>query len=456
MERRFYQEPRGVPDVKRKEKAYTELVQGKLQEGGRYAHTCYKEKLGHCASMNMLRTTVANDSKCENALESVVLANELKYMVEKRSEYIVFEDNFHSFLNNKYSLMDVKNACRFHVKEDDFRYHENQLLKYPERIQLFKDRGLPSDIAEACAFVLSYYTGNNSETVNRGASIVARKGNSIKVMEEVDDSLIIPILYFMVMALSVVPYFWGIVNRCVQLTDEELNDYQVGDVVSWTQFSSSNKGTKKVSFFKGRNTTFRIYSLTGRSINAWSNFPKEEDEILFLPMSCFLVIEHKMEKDPEDNIEKHVIHMRQVELGLSKRTILWVDDNILRPDWENKGHMEAASASQMNQNIHFIPKEDTPSAIAFLKSVFGKRLKQLNDDFRVITDMTRNNENPSHNAGARFVKQLRDLGFRCKVLIFTSDANRGTQYVIEQGVQYLKDVVITQTVADAQKFISFR
>lgn len=35
--------------------------------------------------------------------------------------------------------------------------------------------------------------------------------------------------------------------------------------------------------------------------------------------------------------------------------------------------------------------------------------------------MTRLNENPSDNAGARFVKYIRDLGFNNNILIYTSD-----------------------------------
>ena len=41
--------------------------------------------------------------------------------------------------------------------------------------------------------------------------------------------------------------------------------------------------------------------------------------------------------------------------------------------------------------------------------------------FRIISDMTRRNENDSENAGANFMKQALDLGFiDCKKLIFTS------------------------------------
>ena len=42
-------------------------------------------------------------------------------------------------------------------------------------------------------------------------------------------------------------------------------------------------------------------------------------------------------------------------------------------------------------------------------------------DFRIISDMSRENEKDSGNAGANFMKQAIDIGFQdCKKLIFTS------------------------------------
>lgn len=43
------------------------------------------------------------------------------------------------------------------------------------------------------------------------------------------------------------------------------------------------------------------------------------------------------------------------------------------------------------KNIRFIVKTSTDLAIAFLKSCFGQRLKSL-ENFRIISDMNRNNE----------------------------------------------------------------
>jgi len=38
-----------------------------------------------------------------------------------------------------------------------------------------------------------------------------------------------------------------------------------------------------------------------------------------------------------------VIYMREIEVGLNNcKPVLWVDDNILNPNWENKLIMEQA------------------------------------------------------------------------------------------------------------------
>jgi hypothetical protein len=111
--------------------------------------------------------------------------------------------------------------------------------------------------------------------------------------------------------------------------------------------------------------------------------------------------------------------MRQVELGFSKWSVLWVDDHIFEEKWENKRHMEKAASRALNQNVHFMPKSNTDNAISFLKSPFGQRLKNQKN-FRIVTDMNRTNESPSNTAGARLIKLVRQLGFRNKCLVFTS------------------------------------
>ena len=99
---------------------------------------------------------------------------------------------------------------------------------------------------------------------------------------------------------------------------------------------------------------------------------------------------------------------------------MWVDDNIFNENWENKGHMEKASTQGTHVNVHFIPKSNTESALAFLRSPFGKRLKE-SETFRFVTDMKRTNEALPKDAGARFVYEARALGFNQACLVFTGN-----------------------------------
>ncbi|CAF4258412.1 unnamed protein product, partial [Rotaria magnacalcarata] len=91
-----------------------------------------------------------------------------------------------------------------------------------------------------------------------------------------------------------------------------------------------------------------------------------------------------------------------LELGLCQNVILWVDDHIFDNWWENKEHMEKASTVGTQINVHFIPKSNTETAVAFLRSEFGERQKN-SPTFRIVTDMNRENETPADNAGIRLI-----------------------------------------------------
>ena len=93
--------------------------------------------------------------------------------------------------------------------------------------------------------------------------------------------------------------------------------------------------------------------------------------------------------------------MRQIEIGLYINNIVWVDDNILNSNWENKGLMEKAYS--IKRDLKIIPKISTECALGFMKSfkpfMLGGQVK-----YKVISDMNRSNESEAHNAGARLVK----------------------------------------------------
>ena len=287
-----------------------------------------------------------------------------------------------------------------------------------------------------------------SEKINRGASIAIRKGNELVTGEDEKHQVTYPILYFLTSGLSHLPMYWGPCIRAIQLDPKEIDTYQVGAIVAWFQYSSSKKGDSPDASFAPRNCYFHIHSLTGRRIQEFSNFPTE-DEVLFLPHSVFLVLK-KLHID-----NKWHFYLRQVELGFGTFSVLWVDDHILDDQWENKGHMEKAASQRMNHNVHFIPKTNTESAIAFLKSPFGQRLKN-EKNFRIMSDMTRNNEKPPHDAGARLLKQVRELGFNNKVMIFTSNAATGTKLVNDTCGKKAGDVTVTIAVSDMEKFVNFK
>ena len=71
-----------------------------------------------------------------------------------------------------------------------------------------------------------------------------------------------------------------------------------------------------------------------------------------------------------------------------------------------------------------------------------------------MSDMTRNNENPSENAGARFVKRLQDSGFsHLEVMIFTSSKDSAENELKKLKVKMNKNIKVTTWKKDAIDFL---
>ncbi|CAF1296185.1 unnamed protein product [Adineta ricciae] len=118
--------------------------------------------------------------------------------------------------------------------------------------------------------------------------------------------------------------------------------------------------------------------------------------------------------------------------------------------------MEFAAAKAMNMNVHFIPKSTTDYAISFLKSPFGQRLKNKNT-FRIVTDMNRENEQPVHNAEARLIKKLRQLGFQNQCMVFTSSKQRADDIMSKElTAQELRNTIVTTFTNDLTRFVNFQ
>ncbi len=398
----------------------------------------------------------------ETILEHIALKHNTEELTDARRGHFVYEDHFNSTLckdmENSASYEKLKSICRKYEgnsKMNVDKVMEEHTNRSNRTYKYFLDKGLSENDARASAFAIAFYTGSRSEACSRGASLVARRANGVvieqRTAEQMKEASII--LYYLVKGLSNIPYHWGYVTRACQLKDHELKMYSPGALITWLQFSSSKRGKNVAEGggFENRNTQFKIYSLTGRRIKFFSNYD-HEDEVLFLPHSTFLVFKHVTSYHGM----QHTIYMRQVELGLSTWSVLWVDDLIFVEDWENKSHMEYAAAKALNMNVHFIPKSTTDYAISFLKSPFGQRLKNKNT-FRIVTDMNRENERPVHNAGARLIKKLRELGFQNQCMVFTSNKQKGDEIMQKElSRNELQNTIVTTSTSDLRRFVNFQ
>lgn len=292
--------------------------------------------------------------------------------------------------------------------EKTISIHEEKLREYPKRITYFEKRGMSHEDAYSCAFALSFHTG--FKHVAEGKALVC---NGINLDHESDKHYSV-IEHYMLKAINAIPYYWGSCIRTLDLKADEQKFYQEGSIIRWNNFNAAGKGDRPGSDFSGRDTYFHIWSLTGRDITQFSNFPQEE-EILFPPGATFLVVK---KKNPSFWDKKTHIYLRQVELGHSENPLLWIDDCVFHNTAENKLILEAASTRGIGNNIHLIPKISTEEAEKFLDSEFGKAIK-FSTTLKIMTDMNRPDEKNGKFAGAILLKKIREKGFTQKVLVYT-------------------------------------
>jgi len=279
----------------------------------RAAHCCYLHLIGFVPGLDDKSPGGGFDTEVvENCIDKAILYQNLHELIDKREEYAVFEDNLGPTLEKmmrqgtepSFSLL--RQACSKFEKEAHLEMHYATCQR---SFNYFVKKGVDADEAQAYAFAISFYTGTYSEALNQNAALIVRNQNrnasTNAEMAKIDNKAAI-IMHYLIKGLSHIDFYWGVVTRCVQLNQQELDDYQPGFLITWLQFSSSNKGLKAPDWFRERNTIFFIYSLTGRSIQKFSNCAEDEDEVLFLPHSSFLVCH-------VENIHgKNHIHLRQV------------------------------------------------------------------------------------------------------------------------------------------------
>ena len=367
---------------------------------------------------------------------------------EKNSYHncIAKDSDYYLSIDNKYNLEDLKNAIKIFTRNDSSEYpwHINQMNN---TYQKMKSDNLSTDEKKACALALSYYTGkkDNSDRSSRNVNALIRGENDFtKINEWSDGQQYYPVLYFLSKALASLPFYWGYTVRCVNMEKDIIDNYEPGTVITWLKLSSSKVGKNPAPAFKGRNTWFHIYSFSSREISEFSVYSSEK-EALYSPFSHFLVFK----KEYEDG--KYQVYMRQIEIGLYINNIVWVDDNILNKDWENKGLMEKAYA--IKKDLKIIPKISTECALGFIKS-FKSFIVDGKVKYKVMSDMNRTNESEPHNAGARLVKYMQNNNFyNIEIMIFTSSSEKAKNELKKLGVKMNNYIKVTTSSSEALNFL---
>ena len=375
---------------------------------------------------------------------------------EEYKNFMVKNSDYYQTVTKKYTLEDLKDAVlRFLIPKGEDTVTDNVRKAYKEHLAQMektyhhnKSDRLSIDEKKACALVLSYYTGDkvNSDRLSQNTNAVLRAGNSEKIVKGWDEGeRYYPLIYYLTKAISSLPFYWGYTIRCIHLSQEQALSYQPGVVVTWLNWSSSSIGKDPAGFCSDRNCYFFIYSFSSRDITKFSNYESEK-ESLYPPFSHFLVFKNEIKNG------HHNIYMRQIEIGLYPNNIIWVDDNILNKDWENKRLMEMAYYN--SKMLKIIPKISTETALAFITS-FKYIINNGGCKYKIMSDMTRYNENPPKNAGARFVKSLQDAGFsHLEVMIFTSSRELAISELRKLNANMNSNLKVTTSTGDAVKFLT--
>ena len=423
----------------KKEKELYYIITGKIPDN--YTYLLNKYNISDPNSESVLKYCVWDDYRDK----------------EEYKNFMVKHSDYYQTVTTPYTLEDVKESClRFlipkgqtEITDSVRKAYEKHIAKSEKTYSDFKTDKLSTNEKKACALAISYYTGDkdNSDRTSQNTNAVLRSTNSVKIVDGWNEGeKFYPIIYYLSKALSSLPFYWGNTLRCIDLSKEQAFSYQPGVVVTWLNWSSSAMG-ENPTVYSGRNCYFHIYSFSSRDISKFSNYTSEK-EALYPPFSHFLVFKNYIDGG------HHHIYMRQIEIGLYPNNIIWVDDNILNENWENKRLMETAYYN--SKVLKIIPKISTETALAFITS-FKKIINNGGCKYKIMSDMTRKNEYPSGNAGARFVKALQDSGFgHLEVMIFTSSTQKALDELKKLNAKINNNLKVTVRTSDAISFLTMK
>jgi len=224
----------------------------------------YLHSVGKIPKYDRLSLSDRFDSEAtELHLEEAFLYENAAELMEIRDQFAVIEDDFGQALNELMkdgerspSFINLVRSCQKYDDPDSIQMHSN---KSAETYFYFMRRGVSEDDAGAYSFAIAFYTGGYSAALNADATILARrlvKQDHLDVDQTKVGGRGAMILYYLTRGLSHIDFYWGQVVRYINLEPEDLKDYHPGEIITWLQFSSSDKGEDDMSHFTNRNTIF--------------------------------------------------------------------------------------------------------------------------------------------------------------------------------------------------------
>jgi len=70
-------------------------------------------------------------------------------------------------------------------------------------------------------YAIVFYTGAGSNYINCGVAIEARKANNETFIKKCNSDKYISFIYYLILALSKIEFFWGEVERWINLKEED-------------------------------------------------------------------------------------------------------------------------------------------------------------------------------------------------------------------------------------------
>ena len=291
------------------------------------------------------------------------------------------------------------------------------------------------------------------------------------------------VVWWIQMALNFMNSYRGKSTRylTLDLQDPEQSKvfeyFQRGKVFNWPNFSITTRNTssQKIpppsSAWKKWNVCFHIYGYSGKLLARMPGEDKDDYEtVIFRPNTQFLVCDTKQTGD------KLEVWLREIQLGLSRDNVLWIDENIFRDEGQDQFAGWVRYTCD-HMNIKLIMKTSARSAWHYINSQAFRKTVAHSKSFKIIVNKTSYVDVGSQNlpyevakpwhSGPRFLewfvlkgpqKELKPNLFKVKLLLSEAsveDAKRAMQE-IGMNVQQIQLLAIwLQIKNDTSDFLEF-